>query len=78
MNYAQKQLRDMSVSQLDDLLKQLRGELRQMRFLAKHGEFRQVHQMKQNKKSIARIMSLKSQARTQETAAPLTDEVKQA
>ena len=68
----------MSVSQLDDLLKQLRGELRQMRFLAKHGEFRQVHQMKQNKKSIARIMHLKSQANLQVIAEPLTDEAKQA
>lgn len=78
MDYTQKQLKDMSIGQLDDLLKQLRGELRQMRFLAKHGELKEVHKMKQNKRGIARIMNLKGMASKQENAKVLTDEVKQA
>jgi ribosomal protein L29 len=57
MKYTVKQLDDMNVPQLHELLKELRGKLRQMRFLVSHGEMRQVHEIKVVKRSIARIMS---------------------
>ena len=58
MKYTVKQLADMNVAQLHELLKELRGKLRQMRFLASHGELRQVHEIKQIRRSIARILSI--------------------
>jgi len=69
MKHSAKQLQEMTEKQLDELLRQLRGELRQMRFQASHGELKQVHKMKEAKKSIARIMMQKGKLRKDQ---PLT------
>lgn len=75
MKYKAKQLQDMNEKQLDELLAQLRGELRQMRFLVSHGELKQVHKIKEVKGSIARILTQKARLRT---AKPLTTNEEQA
>jgi ribosomal protein L29 len=74
MMHSAKQLQDMSEKQLDELLGQLRGEMRQMRFLVTHGELKQVHKIKEAKRSIARIMMQKG---ILAKAEPLTTNQKQ-
>ncbi len=74
MKHSAKQLQDMSEKQLDELLGQLRGEIRQMRFLVTHGELKQVHKIKVVKRSIARIMMQKGKL---SKAEPLTTKQEQ-
>lgn len=58
MKYTVQQLTDMTEAQLQEVLQQLRGSLRQMRFLASHGELRQVHEIKETRRTIARVLSV--------------------
>lgn len=55
MKFKPKQIREMSEIQLNKTLQDLQGALRKNRFLAGHGELKKVHQIKEIKKSIARV-----------------------
>ncbi len=55
MKYKAKQIREMSEIQLKKTLQDLQGALRKNRFMAGHGELKKVHQIKEIKRSIARI-----------------------
>lgn len=55
MKFKNKQIREMSEIQLEKTLQDLQGSLRKNRFLAGHGELKKVHQIREIKRSIARI-----------------------
>lgn len=80
MKYTQKQLNEMKPDQLNQMLKELRGKLRQLRFLASHGELRQIHEIAETRKSVARVLGqikqLSSKADTGEKSEPLTEDAK--
>jgi large subunit ribosomal protein L29 len=61
MKYKMKQLKQMTEKELQDVLKRLRGELRQFRFLSAHGEMKQVHQFRETRKTMARILTISRQ-----------------
>lgn len=55
MKFKNKQIREMSEIQLKKTLQDLQGGLRKNRFLAGHGELKKVHQIREIKRSIARV-----------------------
>jgi len=76
MGFRPKQLREMSELQLHKSLQDLQGELRKLRFLAGHGELKKVHQIKDVKRSIARVKSeVKAREMTEKPVTEKTDVV---
>lgn len=57
MKYSAKQIKELTVSELQELLSKLHGELRQMRFLIRQGEWREMHKIRNTKKAIARVLT---------------------
>lgn len=85
MKQKAKQLREMSATQLESLRAELQGQLRQYRFLVRHGELKQVHKINEAKKTIARLTMLIEQKNPKETvdsktesSSTLTEEPKKA
>ncbi len=58
MNYTAAQIKELSEKELHELLSKLRGEQRQMRFLIRQGEWREMHKIHQTKKAIARVLTV--------------------
>ena len=78
MKQKAKQLREMSENQLEALKAELQGQLRQFRFLVRHGELKQVHKINEVKTTLARITMVLYHQRKAGQADSLTEESKQA
>jgi ribosomal protein L29 len=70
-----KQIKEMGETELRNVLAQTRGQLRQFRFLAGQGELKQVHTVKQLRKTIARISTALTERKRKDS--PLTGIKKQ-
>ena len=68
-NYNAKQLKEMSEEALQSLANELRDELRQWRFKIVQGEGKQVHNIGQIRKALARVMTILNQKQAELTKA---------